>query len=224
MKRKILIISVVSVLLLSCLVNISAQERYVRPIDEGKNDKSFDDFRVKLIKAIEKRDKKYLVSILDPNIKINFGGDTGIKKFKEIWQIDNPDSELWSQLGTVAKNGGLFLDKVNFTAPYTFKGFPDDLDAFEYGVIFGNNVNLREKPDLSANVAAQLSYNIVKIDYEHSTGNDGKDEKKLWLKVETLSGKKGFVSVEYVRSPIDYRAIFTKEKGKWKMTAFVAGD
>jgi hypothetical protein len=44
------------------------------------------------------------------------------------------------------------------------------------------------------------------------------------LKVETLSGKKGFIKAKYVRSPIDYRAIFEKNNGKWKMGAFISGD
>ncbi len=91
-------------------------------------------------------------------------------------------------------------------------------------MIFGNNVNLRAKPDLSGEVVSQLSYNVVKVDYENSIGKNGEEQTYSWLKVETLGGKKGFVSAEFVRSPIDYRAIFTKEKGKWKMTAFVAGD
>ena len=54
---------------------------------------------------------------------------------------------------------------------------------------------------------------------------DGKDDRIfIWYKIETLGGKKGFVSAEFVRSPIDYRACFEKKNGKWKMTAFVAGD
>jgi hypothetical protein len=39
-----------------------------------------------------------------------------------------------------------------------------------------------------------------------------------------LGGKKGFVKAEFVRSPIDYRAIFEKKGRNWKLTAFVAGD
>ena len=54
--------------------------------------------------------------------------------------------------------------------------------------------------------------------------NDKKDGEYLWLKVETLGGKKGFVNAKFVRSPIDYRAIFEKKSRSWKMTAFVSGD
>lgn len=222
--RRFVQISLLSFLLFGILANVSAQERFVRPVDEGAKDKSFSAFRAELIEAVKKHDKKYLLGVLDPNIKSSFGGDGGIKEFKEYWKIDGSNSKLWDELLTALTNGGLFFDKNTFTAPYSFKAFPDDLDAFEHQVIFGNNVNLRAKPDLSADVITQLSYNVVKVDYENSVSKGSEERNYSWLKIETLSGKKGFVSAEFVRSPIDYRAIFTKEKGKWKMTAFVAGD
>ncbi|MDQ3087657.1 MAG: SH3 domain-containing protein [Acidobacteriota bacterium] len=224
MKQKIIYIGLL-LLFLGVSIDVSAQkERFVRPVDEGKQDKSFSAFRVKLIEAVKKRDKKYLLSVLDPNVKNSFGGDGGIEEFKEMWEIDSSKSKLWDELRVVLSNGGGFQDKNTFAAPYSFVFFPADLDAFEQQVIFGNNVNLRAKPDKSAKVISQLSYNIVKVDYENSV-SDGKQEPTyLWLKVETLGGKKGFVSAEFVRSSIDYRAIFVKEKGKWKISAFVAGD
>jgi len=224
MKQKIIYIGLL-LLFLGVSIDVSAQkERFVRPVDEGKQDKSFSAFRAKLIEAVKKRDKKYLLSVLDPNVKNSFGGDGGIEEFKEMWEIDSSKSKLWDELRVVLSNGGGFQDKNTFAAPYSFVFFPADLDAFEQQVIFGNNVNLRAKPDKSAKVISQLSYNIVKVDYEHSV-SDGKQEPTyLWLKVETLGGKKGFVSAEFVRSSIDYRAIFVKEKGKWKISAFVAGD
>lgn len=211
-------------LIFGVLTNVSAQERFVRPVDEAAKDKSFGAFRAKLIEAVKKKDKKYLLGILDPNIKASFGGDDGIADFKKYWKIDSSKSKLWDELLTVLTNGGMFLDKTTFTAPFSFNAFPEDLDAFEHQIIFGKNVNLRSKPDLSAEVISQLSYNVVKVDYENSVGKGGEEQNYSWLKVETLGGKKGFVGAEFVRSPIDYRAIFTKEKGKWKMTAFVAGD
>ena len=209
--------------------SVFAQERFVRPVDEAKQDASFSLFREKLIDAVKKHDKKYLVSVLDPNIQASFGGDEGISYFKKMWKIDSPKSELWDELLTVLTNGGTFykekgLKNKQFCAPYTFTTFPEDLDAFEYSAIFGNNVNLRAKPDLSANVITQLSYNVVKVDFENSILKKGAENDYSWFKVETLGGKKGFVSAEFVRSPIAYRACFEKKKGIWKMTAFVAGD
>ncbi len=228
MEQKLIRVLFLSFVFLFISTIVSAQkERQVLPVDEGKIDASFKAFREKLIEAVRKRDVKYVVGILDPAILNSFGGDGGIEEFKEMWKIDSPTSKLWDELLIVLTNGGSFFKEEEdnlFCAPYSFKHFPEDLDAFEYQMIFGNNVNLRAQPDLKAKTVAQLSYNVVKVDYENSVANKNKEGEYLWLKVETLGGKKGFVNAKYVRSPIDYRACFEKKNGKWKMTTFVAGD
>ncbi len=206
---------------------ISAQERYVKPVDEAAKDASFLAFRTKLIEAAKKRDAKYVLSIVDRKIELSFGGLYGIEDFKKTWKINDPKSEFWKEFLTVMTHGGAFAKETAskmFFAPYTFNTFPEDLDAFEYSAIFGNNVNLREKPDLKAKIIAQLSYNVVKVDYENSVKKKGAEAEYSWLKIETLGGMKGFVNAEFVRSPIAYRAGFEKKNGKWKMTVFIAGD
>ena len=206
-----------------------AQERFVLPVDEAKNDSSFFSFRTKLLQAAKNKDAKYILSIVDPNIRNTFGDDDGIRYFNKFWKIDKSNSEFWKEFLIVVKHGGTFdkeSDTKNkqFCAPYTFTSFPEDLDAFDYSAIFGKNINLRNKPEQDAPIVANLSYNIVKVDYENSIESKNKESSYLWLKVETFGGKKGFVKSEYVRSPIDYRACFQKIKGKWKMTVFIAGD
>lgn len=220
------------ILLLFCFIifgfwGIAAQERYVKPVDEAAKDASFLAFRTKLIAAAKRRDAKYILSILDKNITNSFGGDGGIEEFKKRWKIKSPTSEFWSEFLPVITNGGKFFkgDGVKnnfFTAPYSFQAFPDDLDAFTYSVIFGNNVNLRSKPKMNAPVIGKLSYNIVEI--TESIADKKNAEKAVWYEIKTLGGKRGFVKAEFVRSPIDYRAGFEKKNGKWKMTYFVAGD
>jgi hypothetical protein len=215
--------------LLICAVSASfSQERKVLPVDEGKRDASFSAFRQKTLEAAKRRDVKYILSIVDANIKNTFGDSNGIEEFKKMWKIDSPQSDFWDEFITVLEHGGAFFKRKGapknqiFHAPYTFTQFPEDLDAIEHQAIFGNNVNLRSKPDANAPVVAALSYNIVKVDYENSV--KGTDDEYLWLKVETLGGKKGFVNAKYVRSPIHYRAIFEKRNGKWKLVIFIAGD
>lgn len=215
-------------LIIFCFFGVSAQERYVKPVDEAAQDASFLAFRAKLISAVKNRDTKYLLSILDRNVKASFGGDDGIADFKKYWKLNRADSEIWETLLKVLTNGGTFHKDGNlkyFSAPFVFTEFPEDLDAFEYQVIFGKNVNLREKPDAKSAVAALLSYNIVKVDYQNSVSERGKKEGEfIWLKIETLGGKSGFVQAKYVRSPIDYRAVFEKKGKNWKLVALVSGD
>lgn len=206
---------------------VSAQERYVKPVDEAQKDPSFLAFRTKLIEAVNRRDAKYVLSIVDPKIELSFGGLSGLEDFKKTWKINNPKSEFWKEFLAATTHGGTFYQvdgtKI-FFAPYTFSTFPEDLDAFEYSAIFGNNVNLRAKPDIAAKTLAQLSYNVVKVDYENSVKKKGTEAEYSWLKIATLGGKAGFVKAEFVRSPIAYRAGFEKKNGKWKLTVFIAGD
>lgn len=207
--------------------SLAAQEKFVTPTDEAKKDASFLAFRTKLVEAAKKRDAKYVLSVVDANIKNSFGGNDGIAEFKKYWKIENPSSRFWSEFVPVISNGGRFSDVEYgrlFIAPFLFDAFPADVDSFEYNAIFGNNVNLRERGDAKAKVVEQLSYNIVKIDFNNSVKKPKTENEYDWLKVETLGGKTGFVSREFVRSPIDYRAGFEKKNGKWKMTFFVSGD
>lgn len=210
-------------------LNGFAQERQVFPVDEGKKDASFVAFRDKFIEAVKKRDVKFLLAVLDRDIKGSFGGDSGIADFKKLWKLDSPNSRLWDELLTVLTNGGTFskregLKNKEFCAPYSFTVFPEDLDGFEYQMIFGSDVNLRDRPDLKSKTVARLSYNVVKVDYENSVADKNREGEYTWLKIKTLGGKTGFVSADFVRSPIDYRGCFEKINGKWTMTFFLAGD
>lgn len=208
---------------------ISAQERFVKPVDEGPQDASFLAFRNKLIAAAERKDIAYVKSIMDPKIQLSYGGHVGLKGFRELWKNE---AEFWSEFLPVIKNGGRFSGegkaKTFFAAPYVFTDMPADLDHFEVFAVFGNNVNLRERPDLTAPVITQLSYNIVKVDPEaaitRKTGPGEYDRKIDWQKITTLGGQTGWMKAEYVRSPIDYRAGFEKKRGRWVMTYFIAGD
>lgn len=230
MRLKINYVSILSALILIFAFSNGAagqQEYQVTPVDEAKNDASFLAFREKFIAAVKKKDIKFLLDTLDRDVKGSFGGDSGIADFKRLWKLDRPkESKLWNELSAVLNNGGTFSKESKtkeFCAPYSFTIFPPDLDAFEHQMIFGNNVNLREKPDLKSPVVAQLSYNVIKVDYDNSVKKP-KSEDFAWLKIETLGGKKGFVSADFVRSPIDFRACFEKKNGAWKMTFFLAGD
>lgn len=216
-------------ILLALLLSLtaSAQERYLKPIDEAAKDPSFQEFRMKLIEAVENRDAKYIVGILDPNITVSFGGHNGVADFKSYWKIDQRNSKFWDEFLRVISNGGLFSSEGSvkmFTAPYTFQGFPQDLDQFEHMAVFGERINLRERPDSNSPPVAVLSYNIVKVNHENSIKHPSDEQEMAWYRVETLGGKRGFIKSEFVRSPVDYRAGFQKKNGKWKMTFFVAGD
>lgn len=231
MKKSLLLISFAFLFFFG--TTAPAQERYVKPFDEGPKDASFSAFRSRLIAAAERKDIKYIISVLDPKILSSYGGHEGVKLFREYWKLDQKNSVFWEEFLVVMKNGGRFVGEGRnrmsfFAAPYLFNDMPDDLDMFEYHAIFGNNVNVREQPNMNAKVLTRLSYNIVKTDREatihRKTGPGELDMKADWYKIESLGGVKGWVKAEFVRSPIDYRAGFEKKRGVWKMVYFIAGD
>ncbi len=43
-------------------------------------------------------------------------------------------------------------------------------------------------------------------------------------RLRLADGTAGYISSRYVRSPIDYRAYFSKEGGRWQMMMLLAGD
>jgi hypothetical protein len=201
---------------------VNAQVGKLYPVDEAAKDPSFFAFRARLLKAIHKKDASFLLSIVDPKIANNFGGDDGLTQFKRIWHPERPTSPVWTELLAVLVLGGKFDKDQSFAAPYLFNSFPEQFDAFEHGAVIEDGVRVRREPNTRGTVIRTLSFDIVKLGGGVNRRNPG--EKREWVLVELTDGQRGYVASEYIRSPIDYRAIFEKKNGKWIMTAFIAGD
>lgn len=195
--------------------------RRLDPIDEAALDPSFLKFREDLLRAVDRRDAPYVISVLDPSIKNSFGGNDGIADFREMWKPEKADSELWDVLRGVLTHGGTFRDDT-FTAPYVFSSLPsdltdNDLEGYRLGAVVEDNVPLRSKPDTNAPAAVKLSYHLVKT----------VDEQGLppqWIKVETMDGTAGYIPAMTFRNVIDYRASFTRQGVSWRMVMLLAGD
>jgi hypothetical protein len=199
-----------------------AKEAKLNPYDDAARDPSFFIFRARLLEAIQQRDAQFVVSILSPNIKNSFGGNDGISEFRQYWKLERPDSKFWKTMIRVLALGGSFNEETTFMAPYTYSKFPDEFDAFEHGVVIGENVKVRKEPKLDGQIIGTLSYDIVKVTEWKPINEAGK--KQAWVTVLLTGNARGYIAEDYIRSPIDYRAIFEKKNGKWQLTAFVSGD
>jgi hypothetical protein len=87
--------------------------------------------------------------------------------------------------------------------------------------IVGDRVSIRGAAQADAAALTTASFVILPI------GKDarpvaGRDDR--WVAVRLKDGRVGYVSAQYARSPIDYRAIFAKNGERWQLMAFVAGD
>jgi hypothetical protein len=184
-------------------------------IDEASRRPDFVTFRQQLRSAIARRDVSAVLRVVDPQIKLGFGGDDGVDALKR--KLENSESDVWKELEEVLELGGTFQESDTFVAPYVFSRWPESCDSFEHVAVIGSSVRIRARPALSAPVVATVSYAILKL------GPDGYSDEP-WIGVRLPDGRPGFVDAKFARSPIDYRAAFKFENGRWRMIFFAAGD
>ena len=203
-------------------ISIGQTKKFL-PVDDSARDPTFFVFRARLFRAIQEKDAKFIYSILDEKIQNDFGGGVGVANFKSTWRLERPNSQFWNELLSVLSLGGRFDEADHsFSAPYLFNGFPEGADEFQSGAIIEDGVRVRKEPSTQSDVIRTLSFEIVEVPNWEVKGNA--KEKRQWVQVKLDDGQSGYVAAEFIRSPIDYRAIFEKKKGKWLMTAFIAGD
>ena len=209
-----------------------ASAQSFRPFDEGARDRSFAGFRRALIKIVDARDLTALQRHFHKDIRVGFGGQNGRTAAAKAMR---GDPARWTTLARILRRGGRFERTKwqcrtksgprpcilpGFIAPYTYYANPPKgRDAFETMVITARGVNVRADPRRSAKVVARLSHRIVAV-----PKNPRKNVPKDWVEIELPRGKRGFVVRRFAVSPIDYRAGFVKEGGRWQMTFFLAGD
>lgn len=176
--------------------------------------------------AIAAKNSDFIYNSLDEQIMNSFGGNGGIPEFKEYWQDLNPDSEFWAIMEQILVLGGTYSEnKMAFTVPYVYTNWPghEEFDVFEHLAVTGTKVNLRDKPSLlGSEVLAQLSYAIVKMDYDKTYADI---QKPSWIFItDTKTGLSGYMHKDFLYSPVDYRASFVKAADGWKLIFLVAGD
>ncbi len=200
------------------------------PIDDSVNDKEFSIYIEKFKKAVKAKNFTALRKLIAPDVAFTFESQDGIKGLIKLWNLDrNPrNSEFWYEMDKILSMGSSFYneDKTMQAYPYLFVIFPTDYDSFEYSALTGKKVNVRQSPSSKSPVIETLDYEIVKTaesaEKTKSEKIDGVNGK--WVKVETSSGKSGYVFSHYIHSPIGPRAIFEKRDKDWVLTAFVSGD
>jgi hypothetical protein len=192
------------------------------PVDEGTADPSFDRFRGELLRAVERRDTTALMAVVASDIRNTFGDDNGQQAFRRMWRIDRADSELWSTLERVLRNGGAFRvagDDSLFMAPYVYAAWPDDFDAFQHVATLRADAIVRDAPDSAATALGVLPHRIVAIGWPPT-----RSASEAWTEIVLSDGRRGWVANEDVYSPVGYRAIFARRDGAWRMITLIAGD
>lgn len=195
------------------------------PVDEAAKDPSWVTFRNRLLAALEARDRKFLLSIIDANIRNSMEAPRGPDSFRKMWNVDGADSTLWREL-----RAALFLGSAwhkpekgprELCAPYVPVVWPTQLDPFDYGAIVAREVLVKAEPAYDSETLATLSYDLVVVrDWE--LPDKAPQSAQKWVRIR-LGDRDGFVPEEQVRSPIEHRACFIRTEAGWRMVAFVVG-
>lgn len=192
--------------------------RRLLPIDEAASRPDFFTFRAQLLTAVARHDAAGLMAVVHAGIKCDFGGGEGKAYFEEYWKPSAADSRVWAELGAVLALGGTFTTGETFVAPYVFSRWPGSVDAFEHVAVVGDRVRIRAAPRTDAESVHISSFEILQVARQPP---DIPDE---WTAVMLPAARTGYVATRFVRSPIGYRASFSRLEGRWQMRLFIAGD
>lgn len=208
-------------LLLAFALPTPAQQRKLPPVDEGAHDRSWFVFKKRLQAAIDSRDKQFLLSILDKNVRNQSEKTRGIAQFRRQWELDTPDSPVWRELQAALLLGSAYMlrDKGarELCAPYILGKWPEDVEPFNNAVVIARETTVRAEPSNASAALGALSYDIVPIaDWEV---DDKADAQQKWVRVR-YRNREGYVLEEHVRSPIEQAACFVKAGSGWRMTGF----
>lgn len=198
-----------------------ASARPVYPKDEAKEDRSFLEFRSQLLNAVDKRDGRFILSVLSPRVLTALGGGVGKANFEHDWDLKSKQSPFWPKFKFALTHGGYFeagKKEKKFTAPYATFFFADEDGTDtedERAVVMEKSVPLRSAANDAAASVITLNYDLVKI------ADDDADTEKRWLKIKTLDGKKvGYVpSSVLIRQTSPY-AEFEQQHGRWQLLWF----
>ena len=216
--RRISAIAVLAVVVAAGTLAQAAATRRLLPVDEAARQPDFFTFRAQLLTAVARHDAAALMAVVHPNIKCDFGGGEGKAFFEEFWKPGAPGSEVWAELAAVLALGGT-LEHARFVCrALRAQPLAPGYGRFEHVAVVGDRVRIRTAPRQDAETAAISSFEILPL------ARPSGDTPEGWTAV-TLEGEKiGYIASRFVRSPIDYRAHFSKTDGRWQMLMFIAGD
>jgi hypothetical protein len=204
---------------------LPAQERRLEPTDEAAKDVSWTWFKKRLLTALESRDRKFVLGILDRSVRSGVEGGRGVAEFRKQWELDSDSSPLWQELKAALLLPSAYhrpeKGPLELCVPYVAVRWPQDMDAFKGGAIVAQDVRVKSAPSSASDTVATLSYDMVDVaDWEVDDKDAGSMQK--WVRIWIKSGM-GFVPEEQIRSPVEHTACFVKGDNSWRLVGFGPG-
>lgn len=192
----------------------AAQGQSFAPRDECSDIAGADQFRMALATAVANRNADMLKPLVDPHIKLDFGGGEGWELMSMM--LDSEEQVLWEELQAVLALG-CSGEGDSLSMPWVWGrdlGFDDPFSTY---LVAGRAVPLRAASDGGASVVRMLNWEAVSLRSAWSN----EDEFAL---VTTQDGDRGYVPWDSLRSQLGYRLIARCDDGSWKIVTFIAGD
>ncbi len=200
-----------------------AQEQRIEAVDEAARDLSWASFRARLLTALEKRDRKFILSVIHPNVRNGSDAPPGIAEFRRQWEFDSDNGVFWRQLPATLSVGSAWFQRSNkereLCAPYLLAKWPREVDPGVYGAIATNDALVKAAPAWESVTIARLSYQIVRVTDWEVPDIDPKFQQK-WVRIRLLKEGNGYVPEEHIRSPIEHTACFVRSGNGWRLTVF----
>lgn len=185
------------------------------PVEQCGGDRSFTKFRDTLRQVVQRKDRDALLRMLSPKVLVNFGGAVGPKAFAEEWDFDPHSHGIWDQIETMLRMG-CGRDGGARLIPSLILQLDPDADEGVYDMrLVLPGAKLFTKPGVAAGAGAVASWTVAT-----ATNTSG----DLWTGVRLPDGRSGWIADDDLYEPIGYRMVVEKLRGKWMITAFVAGD
>ena len=197
----------------------SALPPRVPPTDSCARDRSFVAFRNALLAAIARKDAAFILAAATDDIQFSFGDDPGRAGFARAWGLNRPaTSALWRELSAALRLGCARDEAGEFWAPSMSLVGDENMgeDFYAAAVAVGPGAALHSGPSDASRTIAPLRWHVVTAQHD--------DGESRWVRVSLVDGREGYVRRALIRSFGDYRAVFAKRGGRWRLTAFVAGD
>lgn len=186
------------------------------PKDECGDLYGLDSFRGQLRRAITFQDTNSLGALVDPAVKLDFGGGSGIDELKAKLA---EDPSLWSEMSDAIALGCSAQSETAVTFPWVFANLPDGVDGLSTYLVITNDAPIYEAADATSASAASVGWALVKL------AGDAPAEDAEFVQVTTIDdAATGFVEASSLRAVSDYRILANRGDDGWKVTAFVAGD
>jgi len=198
----------------------------IAPVDEAATDPTWTAFKARFVEAAQRRDRKSLLQVIDPDVDSGPDSKRGLEEFRRRWDWDKDTSPLWRELVSAISHGGAFLKGSKgvhrVCAPYVAVRWPSDVDPFVNGAITARDVLVKARPSSQSDTIVRMSYDVVRVE-DWEVADETASVPQKWTKIRVDNGS-GFIPEEQIRSPIEHLACFLKTGSQWRLVSFTAGD